>query len=131
MVDTVRAVLPDLPVSAIVADLQRTGSVDVTIDNALRDGGLPVPPPPPSPPPQQTKQTYSDLMTRYKIQQQDSATASGDEPPKIWEQTPEKRQEMLRKRKEFMVLQARKYVLYQMIYCTILCYHVHHMLSFS
>lgn len=30
------------------------------------------------------------------------------EPPKVWESDAQKRQEMLRKRKEFMVLQARK-----------------------
>lgn len=38
----VRAVFPDIPQAAIVADLQRTGSVEATIDNALRDGGLPM-----------------------------------------------------------------------------------------
>ena len=38
----VRNVFPNIPVAAIVADLQRTGSVETTIDNALRDGGLPL-----------------------------------------------------------------------------------------
>src|SRR5690349_357675 len=32
----------DIPHAAIVTDLQRTGSVDVTIENILRDGGLPM-----------------------------------------------------------------------------------------
>lgn len=38
----VRAMFPDVPTAAIQADLQRTGSVETTVDNALRDGGLPL-----------------------------------------------------------------------------------------
>lgn len=38
----VRAMFPDIPTAAIQADLQRTGSVETTVDNALRDGGLPL-----------------------------------------------------------------------------------------
>lgn len=38
----VRAMFPDVPTAAIQADLQRTGSVETTVDNALRDGGLPM-----------------------------------------------------------------------------------------
>lgn len=38
----VRNVFPNIPTAAIVADLQRTGNVERTIDNALRDGGLPL-----------------------------------------------------------------------------------------
>lgn len=38
----VRAMFPDIPTAAILADLQRTGSVETTVDNALRDGGLPL-----------------------------------------------------------------------------------------
>lgn len=38
----VRAMFPDIPTAAIQADLARTGSVETTVDNALRDGGLPL-----------------------------------------------------------------------------------------
>lgn len=49
--------------------------------------------------------SHPNLVQRYKIDvQQDT----DQEPPKVWEASPDKRQEMLRKRKEFMVLQARK-----------------------
>ncbi|KAI9314733.1 hypothetical protein BX666DRAFT_1862075 [Dichotomocladium elegans] len=132
MVEMVRNVFPNIPVPAIVADLQRTGSVERTIDNALRDGGLPMPPPPPapSPPPMshnassngasssssiQKGSPYSDLVQRYRITTTDEETQL-TEPEKIWEASPEKRQEVLRKRKEFMVLQARKYVLLTLEY---------------
>ena len=33
---------PDIPTAAIQADLQRTGSVETTVDNALREGSLPL-----------------------------------------------------------------------------------------
>ncbi|KAI9494050.1 hypothetical protein BDB00DRAFT_820674 [Zychaea mexicana] len=128
MVEMVRTVFPNIPIAAIVADLQRTGSVETTIDNALRDGGLPLPPPttPPSPPSTAgnangssssstgvQKSNYSDLMMRYKIKNdsQDSVGEQVEEPPKVWEASPDKRQETLRKRKEFMVLQARRKML--------------------
>ncbi|KAI9266762.1 hypothetical protein BDA99DRAFT_506613 [Phascolomyces articulosus] len=130
MVEMVRNVFPNIPVAAIVADLQRTGSVETTIDNALRDGGLPLPPPvtPPSPPSNsngspssssaQKSSNYTNLMNRYKI---NAANEGNDnepvEPPKIWENSPDKRQETLRKRKEFMVLQARRFVMeYHLVY---------------
>lgn len=50
--------------------------------------------------------SHPNLVQRYKIdvQKQDAEA----EPPKVWEGSPEKRQEALKKRKEFMVLQARK-----------------------
>lgn len=53
--------------------------------------------------------TYSNLLKRYHI---DESRDGEDlvEPPKVWETDAQKRQEMLRKRKEYMVLQARKYV---------------------
>ncbi|KAI8647577.1 hypothetical protein BD408DRAFT_449079 [Parasitella parasitica] len=119
MIEMVRAMFPDIPTAAIQADLQRTGSVETTVDNALREGGLPLPPPTAS---QQgspnsnaansqsssssrKSPSHSNLVQRYKIDvQQDT----DQEPPKVWEVSPDKRQEMLRKRKEFMVLQARK-----------------------
>lgn len=40
--ETVRAMFPNIPSAAIVNSLQTTGSVEVTIENALRDGTLPM-----------------------------------------------------------------------------------------
>lgn len=133
----VRAMFPDVPTAAIQADLQRTGSVETTVDNALRDGGLPlvstwgnwlflfsfktktVQQPPPVANSQQNSPnanasgsssrkspSHPNLLQRYKIDVQKEALE--EEPAKVWESSPDKRQEMLRKRKEFMVLQARK-----------------------
>src|SRR6185369_8060321 len=41
-VETVCAMFPNIPPAAIQFDLQKTGSVEVTCDNILRDGGLPL-----------------------------------------------------------------------------------------
>ncbi|KAG1171857.1 hypothetical protein G6F70_006684 [Rhizopus microsporus] len=127
MIEMVRAMFPDIPVAAIQADLQRTGSVETTVDNALRDGGLPLPP---SASPTTTTTTttttnnqpsssstgrnslnHANLVQRYKIDVDHVSEAQ--EPPKVWETSPDKRQEMLKKRKEYMVLQARKKMMEQ------------------
>ncbi|KAG1463494.1 hypothetical protein G6F46_002337 [Rhizopus delemar] len=124
-IETVRAMFPDIPIAAIQADLQRTGSVETTVDNALRDGGLPLPPS--ASPSTNTAASnnsnnassssarktpsHVNLVQRYKIDVDHSENT--EEPPKTWESNPDKRQEMLRKRKEFMVLQARKKMMEQ------------------
>jgi coupling of ubiquitin conjugation to ER degradation protein 1 len=41
-VETVRGMFPNIPSAAIVASLQTTGSVEITIEHALRDGTLPL-----------------------------------------------------------------------------------------
>ncbi|KAI7906816.1 uncharacterized protein BX663DRAFT_497674 [Cokeromyces recurvatus] len=129
MIEMVRAMFPDIPTAAIQADLQRTGSVETTVDNALRDGGLPLPASMTnnqqgsastntnSPTTTTTTNTatgnnvrrkspsHPNLVQRYKI---DINNDMSKEPPKVWESSPDKRQEILRKRKEFMILQARK-----------------------
>ncbi|CEP14405.1 hypothetical protein [Parasitella parasitica] len=121
MIEMVRAMFPDIPTAAIQADLQRTGSVETTVDNALRDGGLPLPPPmasqqgspnsnAQSSPNSRKSPSHPNLVQRYKIDVQQDAD---QEPPKVWDANPDKRQEMLRKRKEFMVLQARKKLMEQ------------------
>jgi coupling of ubiquitin conjugation to ER degradation protein 1 len=50
--------------------------------------------------------SHPNLVQRYKIDVQKQE--SEEEPAKVWEASPDKRQEALKKRKEFMVLQARK-----------------------
>lgn len=53
--------------------------------------------------------SHPNLVQRYKIDvQQQQHNLPTEEPAKVWESSPDKRQEMLKKRKEFMILQARK-----------------------
>ncbi|CAG8446279.1 1763_t:CDS:2 [Ambispora leptoticha] len=138
MVETVCAMFPNIPPAAIQFDLQKTGSVEVTCDNILRDGGLPLPPPPIAPiaPTQSTTtnastsasssssainnnniQTHQSLVHRYKLHEAVAKDIVPNEPPKQWEATSEKRHQLLQKRKEAMVLQARKYVHEQEMIC--------------
>ncbi|KAG2235877.1 hypothetical protein INT48_008180 [Thamnidium elegans] len=126
-IEMVRAMFPDVPTAAIQADLQRTGSVETTVDNALRDGGLPLPAPivsqqgspnmnngsPNSSSSSRKSPSHLNLVQRYKLDIQQDQNGLAEEPPKVWESSPDKRQEMLRKRKEFMVLQARKKLMEQ------------------
>ncbi|KAI9025232.1 hypothetical protein CLU79DRAFT_744650 [Phycomyces nitens] len=116
MVEMVLAMFPDIPQPAIIADLQRTGAVEATVDNALRNGGLPMPanhsssPAPGSSAATSARKSpvHTNLIQRYNLDAKQTEEESLAEPPKVWEVSADKRQEMLRKRKEFMVLQARK-----------------------
>ncbi|ORX98336.1 hypothetical protein K493DRAFT_313672 [Basidiobolus meristosporus CBS 931.73] len=125
-VSTVHGMFPNVPIAAIQADLARTGSVEVTCDNILRDGGLPLPveatPQPAQNPPSTTnnasssssnsKATATNLIHRFNInpENEENATVA---PPKVWEATADKRQDNLQRRKEHMILQARKRFLEQ------------------
>ncbi|CAG8461475.1 639_t:CDS:2 [Paraglomus brasilianum] len=97
MVETVCAMFPNIPPAAVQFDLQKTGSVEVTCDNILQNGGtLPMPP---AAIPQQP----------FQLEEAVAKNAAPEEPPRTWEQTAEKRAEILRKRKEAMILKARMY----------------------
>ncbi|CAG8559759.1 6592_t:CDS:2 [Paraglomus occultum] len=94
MVETVCAMFPNIPPAAVQYDLQKTGSVEVTCDNILQNGTLPMPP---AVVPQQP----------FQLEEAVAKNVTPEEPPKTWEQTAEKRAEILRKRKEAMILKAR------------------------
>ncbi|KAG0249689.1 hypothetical protein BG011_009036 [Mortierella polycephala] len=130
MVETVRAMFPHIPTAAIHYDLQKTGSVEQTCDNILRDGTLPMPPAPrPVTPPtaSNASSTFTatgsssganpsvngNLVQRFKLQDAAEKNFVPEEPTKVWADSAEKRQEVFKSRKEFMVLQARKRFLEQ------------------
>ncbi|GBB85284.1 hypothetical protein RclHR1_11840007 [Rhizophagus clarus] len=122
MVETVCSMFPNTPPAAVQYDLQKTGSVEVTCDNILRDGGLPLPPPYaaassftiPSTTQASTSSTgistslTQSLIEKYKLQDAVKRGLIPPEPPKKWEVTAEKRQELLQWKKDAMVLQARE-----------------------
>ncbi|KAG0001499.1 hypothetical protein BGZ79_004568 [Entomortierella chlamydospora] len=127
MVETVRVMFPHIPTAAIHYDLQKTGSVEQTCDNILRDGALPMPPAPrPPTPPAPSSSTSvagsssgvnqsvnSNLIQRFKLQEAAEKNLVPEEPSKVWGDSAEKRQEVFKSRKEYMVLQARKRFLEQ------------------
>ncbi|KAK9459751.1 uncharacterized protein V1516DRAFT_677883 [Lipomyces oligophaga] len=141
MIEVVQSIAPQLSPVQIRYDLERTGSVEVTIDNILRQGTLPFPPdyvpepirpsPVSSSQPSSSPSSFSDLITRYNLEtkigpdglpvepkwdiavdQQQNKPVSG--PAGVhrskWSQSREERQDMLKKRREEMILKARKRV---------------------
>jgi len=133
MVETVRAMFPHIPTPAIHWDLQKTGSVELTCDNILRQGSLPLPPSAPTGIVSSGSATTSmamdaaindagsssstavnissrqlSLVNRYRLQEAVEKNLVPEEPPKVWETNVDKRQQMLQKRKEAMILQARR-----------------------
>ncbi|KAJ2845363.1 hypothetical protein IWW36_004811, partial [Coemansia brasiliensis] len=135
-VQTIQAMFPDIPEPAIRADLARTGSPAITSDNILRNGGT-LPLPPATRAEQraevqvnlgthtvisnsESNQTvgsssgvilntaYSPLVNRVRVSKDSDLKPLPEQPPKVWEIDSEKRAEVLRQRKEFMLLEARK-----------------------
>ncbi|RHZ50869.1 hypothetical protein Glove_490g59 [Diversispora epigaea] len=126
MVETVCTMFPNIPPAAIQYDLQKTGSVEITCDNILQNGGLPLPPPAviptlgvPSTSQASSSSTSTDadsqrsLIDKYKLQEAVDRGFVPTDPPKKWEATPEKRQELLQLKKDAMVLMARERYLTQ------------------
>ncbi|KAG0006997.1 hypothetical protein BGZ65_000138 [Modicella reniformis] len=131
MVETVRNLFPHVPTAAIHYDLQKTGSMDQTCENILREGNLPMPPAPrPATPPvastssptptagsssgsSHSVSVNGNLVQRFKLQEAAERNLVPEEPSKVWADTSEKRQEVFQSRREFMVLQARKRYLEQ------------------
>ncbi|KAK9369191.1 hypothetical protein V1509DRAFT_609181 [Lipomyces kononenkoae] len=130
MIEVVQSIAPALTVEQIRYDLERTGSVELTIDRILAEGGLPLPPNAQPAAPQQpqpspsaaAKGLYPDLITRYQLQTKlhadiDLGQHAGIIPGNTstvamkkakWSQSKEERQEILRQQRENMILRARR-----------------------
>ncbi|KAJ1972192.1 hypothetical protein H4R34_005489 [Dimargaris verticillata] len=127
MVERVHALFPHIPEAAIRADLSRTGSVEVTCDNILQNNGLNMPPDMPNE--SQTSspqlrgntagtnqpgssQSVRSVPTDSLVRRYNLADRLDQPMPEAqsytWETDAAKRQEQLKRRKELMVLQARK-----------------------
>ncbi|KAK9390684.1 hypothetical protein V1515DRAFT_40391 [Lipomyces mesembrius] len=132
MIEVVQSIAPTLTVEQIRYDLDRTGSVELTIDRILAEGGLPFPPnvQPDTPQTQASASTsaaakgpYPDLIKRYNleaklhngIEESDESTvkelgstSAGAVKKAKWSHSKEERQAMLRKQREDMILRARR-----------------------
>ncbi|KAL8735148.1 MAG: hypothetical protein Q9166_001024 [cf. Caloplaca sp. 2 TL-2023] len=132
-VEQILQMFPQLNRRDIQWDLQRNGgSVQATTERVLGGRGLERPPPsfqpiqPPSssssplprrPAPSQPKSSHPDLITRYNLASRIAATSQSEDPtpedesPKpqpTWSQSKAERQALLQKRREDMVLAARR-----------------------
>ncbi|KAI4125805.1 MAG: hypothetical protein LQ338_004085 [Usnochroma carphineum] len=126
-IEQIAQMFPQLSRRDIQWDLQRNGgSVQATTERVLSGRGLERPPPsfqpiqppasssstaPAAPPP--PKSSHPDLITRYKLESrisQPHVTRPEEEKPKppTWSQNKTERQTLLQKRREDMVLAARR-----------------------
>ncbi|KAI4103619.1 MAG: hypothetical protein LQ339_004148 [Xanthoria mediterranea] len=130
-VDQILQMFPQLNRRDIQWDLQRNGgSVQATTERVLGGRGLERPPPsfqPVQPPPSSTptrpappppKSSHPDLITRYNLASRISAASQPEgaapeeeeasKPQVTWSQSKAERQALLQKRREDMVLAARR-----------------------
>ncbi|KAL6717247.1 hypothetical protein ACLMJK_005162 [Lecanora helva] len=125
-VDQIASMFPQLNRREIMWDLQRNGgSVAATTERVLSRGGLEQPPPtfqPPMPAPStpstassasvQPKQDHIDLIKRYNLAGRMSSPSptplQGAEVKTTWSNNKNERQALLQKRREDMILNARR-----------------------
>ncbi|CAL3969808.1 hypothetical protein PZA11_007618 [Diplocarpon coronariae] len=131
-VERIQQMFPQVPRRTIMWDLQRNGgNVVATTERVLSGRGLEVPPqsfqPLPVPAPSvttatstQSKLSQPDLITRYNLQAklaEDASRAEGEEevtssgrqrPGQAWSANKGERQALLQRRREEMILAARK-----------------------
>ncbi|KAI9746186.1 MAG: hypothetical protein M1818_000867 [Claussenomyces sp. TS43310] len=123
-VEMIQQMFPQLARRTIMWDLQRNGgNVAATTERILGGGSLEIPPQsfqPPSPPsvstatsaPSVVKPAPTDLITRYNLSSKLGAEGPKTEPPtdlkQSWSQNKGDRQALLQKRREEMIIAARR-----------------------
>lgn len=118
MIEVVQSIGPQLSAAQIRYSLERTGSVEATVDEYMENGSLPSPPG--SQPPEAEEravcsesilQGKANLLEKYGISI--NGLAEKDEPApstKNWGSDENERVQILQKRREEMILRARKRV---------------------
>ncbi|KAH3678299.1 hypothetical protein WICPIJ_008849 [Wickerhamomyces pijperi] len=112
MIEVVQSLAPHLHVEQIKYDLQKTGSVQITVDRILAGDSLPFPPnyrPPPvttnsNPVPNNIK--AENLMKKYGVDE--FASTGLEKPENKWLDSADKREKNLLDKKKEMILKARK-----------------------
>lgn len=118
MVEVVQAIAPQLTPGQIRYDLQRSGSVEATIERFMETGTLPVPPgEAPVAPANDShghsapvKNVNTNLIDKYNLKNKISDDNEQPEESKTgtWGSSTEERENILSKRREEMILKARK-----------------------
>lgn len=110
MIEVVQTIAPQLTVSQIRFSLERTGSVETTVNEFMENGDLPFPPgeaaPDSQPAQKQTSRSNrsESLLERYGVTYQD---VPEEIPLGTWGLSESERIDLLQKRKADMILKAR------------------------
>lgn len=117
MIEVVQAIAPQLTAGQIRYDLERTGSVEVTIDRYMETGSLPFPPGEQPQPHQTTDDSEQhnippstvtmNLIEKYGLDV-DQPGESDDKKDNKWGHTKQERTDILSKKRQEMILNARK-----------------------
>lgn len=125
MIEVVQTMAPQLTPEQIRYDLERSGSVQATVERFLSEGSLPFPPGYVAPPePAQApgpsgsgsgvrSRNGVNLIKKYGLENRVNTPEAEEEetekPSKMkWSQSKEERQQMLKKQREEMILKARR-----------------------
>lgn len=112
MIEVVQSLAPHLHMEQIKYDLQKTGSVQITVDRILAGDSLPFPPnyrPPPlttNSNPIPNKINAENLLRKYGVDE--NGSTSVEKPENKWLDSSEKREKNLLDKKKEMILKARK-----------------------
>lgn len=112
MVEVVQAIGPQLTPGQIRYDLENTGSVEATIENFMQTGTLPFPPGDGSHTSADTTgpdaETETSLIEKYKLHDKLNQEEWAELDGKRWGGDKDERASLLAKRREDMILKARK-----------------------
>lgn len=111
MVEVVQAIGPQLTPGQIRYDLEKTGSVEATIENFMQNGTLPFPPGEHPESPANSgpdPETETSLIEKYKLHDKLNQEEWAELDGKRWGGDKDERASLLTKRREEMILKARK-----------------------
>lgn len=115
MIEIVQAIGPQLTESQIRLDLQRSGSVEATVNNYMENGNLPFPEGESAPQPQPVDShnippsTVSlNLLEKYGLTEDEAVEGTPEETKGKWGASKEERSTFLEKKRKEMILNARK-----------------------
>lgn len=114
MIEIVQSIGPQLTESQIRLDLQRSGSVEATVNNYMENGTLPFPEGETAP--QQTAPTHNippstvslNLLEKYGLTEDEAVEGTPEELKGKWGASKEERSTFLEKKRKEMILNARK-----------------------
>lgn len=116
MIEVVQSIGPQLSVSQIRYSLQQTGSVEATVEQFMENGTLPYPPG--ETPQQQATEEHDhnkkpdteapSLLEKYHINETTDGNVGEEAVEGKWGKDKEERVNLLQKRKEEMILRARR-----------------------